>query len=130
MTTRRSLRVSVIPGLFAICRLDPDSAVPPGLSAGSLLSVTRTASELSIVCEEQLVPHSIRCEKGWRCLAVEGPLAFTATGLLASLAGPLAEAEVSIFAVSTFDTDYILVPGEQIARAVEALAAAGHEISQ
>jgi hypothetical protein len=130
MTTPRRLRVRVIPGAFAICRLDSRATVPVSMGAGQLLSVTRTASELSIVCEEQSVPEGSRCEKGWRCLVVEGPLAFTATGILASLAGPLAEAGVSIFAVSTFDTDYILVPDERISRALEALTTAGHDVSE
>jgi hypothetical protein len=130
MTTGRGLRLRVIPGMFAVCRLGPDDAVPPGMTAGALLSVTRTPDELSIVCGEEVVPEGARCEKGWKCLAVEGPLPFSATGILASLAGPLAEAEVSIFAVSTFDTDYLLVPGPRIAVAVTVLEAAGHVVAQ
>jgi hypothetical protein len=129
MTAERRLRLRIVPDLFAVCRLGPDDAVPPGLTAGPLLSVTRTADELSIVCAEGLVPQGARCERGWRCLAVEGPLPFSATGILASLAGPLAEANVSIFAVSTFDTDYLLVPGQQMALALAALEAAGHEVA-
>lgn len=129
MTTRPGLRLRVIPGTFAVCRLGPDDAVPSGMTAGALLSVTRTLDELSIVCGEEVVPEGARCEKGWKCLAVEGPLPFSATGIMASLAGPLAEAEVSIFAVSTFDTDYLLVPGPRIAVAVAALEAAGHEVA-
>jgi hypothetical protein len=128
MTIRRGLRLRVIPGIFAVCRLGPDDAIPSVIAAGSLLSVTRTPDELSIVCGEEVAPEAARCEKGWKCLVVEGPLPFSATGILASLAGPLAEAEISIFAVSTFDTDYLLVPGPQIAQAVTALEAAGHYV--
>lgn len=125
----RRLRLRVLPGLFAVCRLGPDDAVPSGLTAGPLLSVTRTADELSIVCADALVPQGARFERGWKCFAVEGPLPFSATGIMASLAGPLAEANVSIFALSTFDTDYLLVPGQQIALALAALEAAGHAVA-
>jgi hypothetical protein len=125
---RRGLRLRIIPGIFAVCRLGPDDAVPSGIAAGGLLSITRTPEELSIICREEVVPEGARCEKGWKCLVVEGPLPFSATGILASLAGPLAEAGISIFAVSTFDTDYLLVPEPQIARAVAALEAAGHQV--
>jgi hypothetical protein len=130
MTPGLGRRLRAIPGVFAVCRLGPDDAVPPGMIEGPFLSITRTPDELSIVCAEEAVPDGARCEKGWKCVAVEGPLPFSAIGILASLAAPLAEAQVSIFAISTFDTDYLLVPGAQLARAVAALEAAGHEISQ
>jgi uncharacterized protein len=124
------MRLTIIPGMFAVCRLDPDALVPSGLTAGALLSVTRTPHELSIVCGEQVAPEGARCERGWKCLAVEGPLPFSATGILASLAAPLAQAEISIFALSTFDTDYLLVPESRLASAIAALVAAGHEVAQ
>jgi uncharacterized protein len=130
MTTRRRLRLHILPGTFAICRLDPDAAVPPSISAGGVVSVTRTPAELSIVCEQDAVPEGVRCETGWKCLAVEGPLAFSETGVLASVAGPLADAGVSIFAMSTFDTDYVLVHGSQLPRATGVLDAAGHQVAQ
>ena len=128
MSSRTGLRLRMLPGMFAVFRLGHDDVVPSGIRAGGLLSVTRTPDELSIVCSEGDVPEGARCEKGWKCLAVDGPLSFSATGILASLAGPLAEAEVPIFVVSTFDTDYLLVPGSQVTQAVTALTAAGHEV--
>jgi hypothetical protein len=120
-----TLRLRVVPGTLAICRLGAREAVPAWAS-GSLLSVTRTPDELSVVCDQGVVPEGVRAERGWRALAVEGPLDFALTGVLAGLAAPLAAAGISIFAISTFDTDWLLVRDHQLAAACEALRAAGH----
>ncbi len=114
-------------GTFAVCRLDPDSPLP-GWASGPFVSVTRTADELSVVCLEEGVPDGVRCERGWRCLRVAGALDFALVGVLASLLGPLADAGVSAFAVSTFDTDYLLVKDGDYGRAVDALRRAGHGV--
>ena len=90
--------------------------------------MTRTAEELSIVCAAAAIPTGVRVVRGWRCLRVAGRLDFSLTGVLASIAAPLAAANVSIFAVSTSDTDYVLVPGESLTAAMEALSASGHEV--
>ncbi len=126
------LRLSVLPGRLAVCRLDAGAAVPAWAAmegddgGGSIVSVSRTAEELSIVCPEPRVPAAIagesRVERGWRAFKVEGPLDFALTGILARLSGCLAEAGVSIFAISTFDTDYLLVREAQFAMASTALA--------
>ena len=81
-----------------------------------------------MVCPESVVPEGVRKQGGWRCFKVRGPLAFELTGVLASLASPLAAAGVPIFALSTFDTDYLLVPGNELAEALDALGAAGHRV--
>lgn len=112
-----------------MCRLDAHAPVPAGGSNATFWSVTRTAAELSVVCDEKQAPEGARCETGWRCIAVEGPLPFWATGILASLAGPLAEARISIFALSTFDTDFVLVQESDLARALVTLRSAGHEMA-
>ena len=91
--------------------------------------MTRTPDEFSIVCEEGSVPNEARAEKGWVALKLEGPFPFAMTGVLTSFTVPLAEAGISIFAVSTFDTDYVLVKREQLNDAVQALAAAGHAMT-
>lgn len=113
---------------MAICRLGPDNEIPNWAGSAAFTSVTRTRTELSIVCPEDAVPDGIARESGWRILQVEGPLDFALTGVLASIAGPLAEAFVSIFAISTFDTDYVLVRESDVDGAVEALRNAGHRV--
>jgi len=93
-----------------------------------VVSITRRTGELSVVCREARVPADVRAERGWRALEVEGPLAFEEVGVLHALTGPLARAAVSLFAMSTFDTDLLLVREETLERAVEALRAAGHQV--
>jgi hypothetical protein len=124
-----NLTLSLLEGRFAVCRLAPGDEVPAWASRGAFTSITRTRDELSVVCAEGVVPEGIPCERGWRVFRVEGPLDFGLTGVLASVAVPLAEAEVSIFAVATFDTDYVMVREENVERALAALAAAGHRVS-
>jgi uncharacterized protein len=121
------LRLQLLEGSLAICRLEPSAPVPAwGLSRGPLCSVTRTSEELSVVCGASAVPAGVRCEKDWRAFQVKGPLAFSLTGILDALTDPLAQARVSIFAVSTFDTDYLLVREAQLEAAGTALQGAGH----
>jgi uncharacterized protein len=121
------VRLTIVPGRFAVSRLAAGDPIPPGLGNG-MVSITRTAGELSIVCAEAAAPVGARIEKGWICLALPGPIPFTATGILSSLLAPLAEAAVGIFAISTYDTDYVLVKEAQLEQAVAALKAAGHEL--
>ena len=100
--------------------------MPEWAQSGKIWSITRTADELSVVCWQKNVPEGVRSEGGWRCLKLEGPLDFSLTGILVSLAAPLAEAGISIFAISTFDTDYLLVNRDDLERSVDALEGAGH----
>lgn len=122
----RHLDYHVHPGRFAVCRLDPASPVPGWLPDQGWSSITRTRAELSIVCEESLVPPSVKRQGGWRQIELAGPFDFALTGILASILNPLAAAGVPIFAISTFDTDWVLIPGEHLEEAKQALAAAGH----
>lgn len=117
----------VLPGYYAICRLAPD--VPwPRWAVGEFVSMSRAADELTIVCAQDAVPSGVRCEAGWRCLRVAGTMDFTAIGVLASLVVPLAEGDISVFAVSTFDTDYVLVKEHDFDRACAALRQQGHRL--
>ena len=109
-------------------RLDPDADLPDWVRGGHFWSVTRSDAELSIVCAENDVPADASAERGWRAFEVAGPLDFSLTGVVSSLVGPLAEADVPIFVLSTFETDYVLVHEPDLARAVAALAAAGHTV--
>lgn len=124
----RRLNIAVHPRGYAICRLSADAGVPEWATGRAFLCIARTAAELSIVCEERGVPTEIRAERDRRLLEIEGPLDFSWTGVLASIANPLAEAQISIFAVSTYDTDYVLVANVDLERAVAALERAGHSV--
>ncbi len=124
----RSLRLRILNGRMSVYRLDLASEAPEWARTGDFFSITRTADELSIVCPEGAVPEGVRCEGGWRALKLEGPFEFSEVGVLASFAGPLAEAGVSVFAVSTYDTDYVLVKEEQLGTAAAALRGRGHEV--
>ena len=108
------LALSLLPDTLAICRLAPDAEVPAWAWTGEPASVTRTRDELSVVCRMDAVPKDVRAEAGWRCLKVDGPLDFALTGILAALSAPLAAAGISLFAVSTYDTDYLLVKAENL----------------
>jgi hypothetical protein len=127
--TRHRLKLTLLPDLLAVCRLDGGSAIPEWATSGAFFSVTGSPDELSIVCPEEGVPRESKAERGWRGLRVEGPLDFSLTGVLASLASPLAERGISIFAVSTYDTDYLLVRSEQLESTRETLRKAGHVVS-
>jgi hypothetical protein len=124
-----NLTLILLPDVLAICRLEPEAAVPDWANGGGIISVTRTSDELSIVCAEAGVPEGVTADRGWRSFKVEGPLDLSLTGVLASLAGPLAEARVNIFALSTFDTDYLLVKQDKLTLAAAALKRAGHRLA-
>ena len=125
--SNRRFQVTVLPGSFAIVRLAADAPLPSWASAGDFFSVTRTSDELSVVCLATQVPSSLTAETGWRALKVHGPFALSEIGVLAALAAALAHAKVSVFAISTFDTDYVLVKAERVQAADDALRRAGHE---
>jgi len=114
--------------LYAIVRLEPDSEVPVWARNGHFWSITRSDSELSLVCPQDDVPTDASAERGWCALEVAGPLDFSLTGVVSSLVVPLAEEEIPIFLISTFETDYLLVREPDLHRAVEALTAAGHAV--
>jgi enamine deaminase RidA (YjgF/YER057c/UK114 family) len=117
------MNVVVLEETLAICRLDPSNRIPSWaleLHEG-FVSITRTKEELSIVCPQEAVPPDTRVEEDWRALKVPGPIPFSQTGVLANLANPLAKAGISIFAIATYDTDYVLVRQRDLPRALEAL---------
>jgi hypothetical protein len=113
---------------FAISRLASDAPIPAWATTGVFFSITRTADELSVICPQEAVPEGVTCERRWRCLRVAGKMPFSVVGVLASLTAPLAEAEISLFAISTFDTDYLLLKAEDLESAVDVLRRLGHTI--
>ena len=120
------LTLSVMANAFAVCRMAPNAGIPPWIPTKGFVSITRTVNELSIVCLSDAVPETIRAERGFRVLKVEGPLDFCLTGILLSVLGPLTDAEIPIFAVSTYDTDYVLVKEVDLKPALSVLSALGH----
>lgn len=121
------LRLSLLPEDYVIARLPADAPVPAGvLEAKGFVSVSRTADELSIVCPQAVALQAPKLDGGWRTLKLHGPFAFDEVGILAALLAPLAEARIGIFAVSTFDTDYLLVKATELPHALATLRAAGH----
>ena len=123
-----ALQLDVLPGTSAIARLEPNTEFPEWARDATLSAAVRTSDELTVVCPADAVPPEVTCEGPFRTLAVRGPLDFALTGILASLAAPLAEAGISIFALSTFDTDLLLVREHDLAAARAALEGAGHRI--
>jgi hypothetical protein len=129
MQRQSPLRLSLLPGRFAVCRLEPHDAIPAWVpSAGALVVVARTDQELSIVCDATVVPASVRAERGLRAFVVRGPLPFDAVGIMAGLSGALASADIALFAASTFDTDYILVREDRIDEARATLSGRGYAV--
>lgn len=125
---QRHLTLSLLPGWYSICRMDAATPVPPWATRDTFFSVTRTAEELSVVCETAAVPQGIQAEHDRRAFAVQGPLDFNAIGILAELSGRLAAATVSLFVVSTYDTDYLFVRDVDVNRSTAALREAGHSV--
>jgi hypothetical protein len=122
------LRLSTLPGTLAVARLEADAPVPDW-ARGAFLTITRTGDELSIVCDDDAVPEGVQAERGWAAFKLHGPIPFEMIGIAAALLAPLAEARISVFMISTYDTDYVLVKRERLAEAADALRRAGHDVS-
>ena len=122
------MTLDVMPGSYAVCRLDAAAAFPPWASRGAFASMTRTPHELSIVCPLDGVPEDVQAQRGYRGLVVRGPLDFSEVGIVAALAATLAAASISIFVVSTYDTDYLFLRDGDLDRAVVVLRDAGHSV--
>ncbi len=114
------MQLRLLPETFAICRLGSEQEIPGwALRHKNFLSITYTADELSLVCSQTAVPASVHCERDWKAFQVIGPLDFSLTGILAALTTPLASGRIPLFAISTFDTDYILVKTHHVEKAVQ-----------
>ncbi len=132
------LTLSVLEGSYVICRLESNAPVPDWAWHGELANISKTRDELSIVCSASNVPDSVsdtisdtmRCEREWAALKLHGPFDFALTGVLVSVLEPLRDAGIGIFAVSTFDTDYVLVKNTNLKLAIQTLRKAGHDIRQ
>ena len=125
---KRSL--SLMPGVFAVCRLDKEATVPGWALGGRFFSVARTPDELSVVCEQGVVPKGIVREDGWRCLKVESPFAFDLTGVVSSMAARLAEGGTKMFVIATWDSDYLMVKQHDLDPTIATLEEAGHRVER
>jgi hypothetical protein len=124
------LKFTLLPERMAIARLEHDAPVPAWATRGAFTSVTRSPSELSIVCGEDSMPRDVAAARGWRTLLLEGPFPLTATGIASDFTTVLASANVSVFVISTYETDFVLVPEKSLDAAIAALARAGHSVSR
>jgi hypothetical protein len=122
------LKFRRLPGTYAIIRLAPDAPVPGWATKGDFTSVSRSAEELSIVCPTNNLPADVDSKLRWICYKLEGPFAFSLTGVLLSFIEPLSNSGIPIFAISTFDTDYVLVQEEFAGMTQQALDQTGHEL--
>lgn len=125
----RNLNLSLLSHLYAVCQFHPDNNIPYWALIGDFVSLTRTHEELSIVCQQDNVPEDIEAERGWRCLQVQGAFDFSVAGIHVSLAIPLSEANISVLAIATYATDYILIKEEHVEQALLVLQKAGHCIN-
>lgn len=129
-TTPRRFELSVLPERFAVAQLAPDATLPAPQPNAAFFSVTRTDEELSLVCVESALPKNAHAQTGWRALKVHGPFSLSEVGVLSALAAPLADARISLFVISTFNTDYFLIHAEQLSSALAVLERAGHKIQE
>jgi len=119
--SEKILTMKLLKEKYGVCRLDKTELIPEWAQNSGFFSITRTSDELSIVCSQDDIPNDINCEKDWRILKIEGPLDFSLIGILASISTILAQKGISIFAISTYDTDYILVKNNDVDNAISAL---------
>ena len=130
MYSSRLLKLILLKGEFAVCQLDADSGPPDWVFNRDFYSITRTSDEISFICRQDQLPGSQPCEPGWRILEIKGPFNFNEIGVLSSLLEPLASAGISILAISTYNTDYLLVKKHHLDQAILVLQTNGHEIEQ
>ena len=127
-STLKELVLSTLDGLFAICKLNPQTKIPNWALKGEFYSITRTSEELSILCPQKIIPDEMTSVGRWRGLKIEGPFQFTEIGILNSITAPLASVKISLLSISTFDTDYVFIQDDQFEDALLILAANGHEV--
>lgn len=124
----KSLELRLLDGVYAVCQLGAAAPIPAWAEGEGFLSISRSDEELSIVCLQERVPRGVKAEQEWSCLKLEGPFEFSLSGILASVLEPLAAAGVGIFAISTYNTDYVLVKRDHLEKTVHALESVGHTV--
>lgn len=123
-----SLTMKLLKGTYGVCWLEESKAIPEWAFEGEFFSITKTKDELSLVCLEENIPSGTKCQGDWRILKVQGPLDFSLVGILSSISGILARQKISVFVISTYDTDYILIKEENLSKAIDSLLNEGYNI--
>lgn len=124
----KSLPLHLLPDAYGIARLAPDAAIPLWIVGPGFMSLTRTAEELSVTCLEARIPAAVQASRGWRAFQLKGPFAFDETGIVAAVTTPLAQANIGVFVVSTYDGDHVLVKADDLPHSIAALESAGHRV--
>ncbi|WP_084050862.1 ACT domain-containing protein [Deinococcus hopiensis] len=130
VTSVSSLTLSVLPGEYSVAQLPPSAPLPVWAASGKLWAIVGAPGEISVVTESARIPADVQAENGWAALQLHGPFPFHLTGVLSAVLVPLRGAGVGIFALSTFDTDYVLVKAQRLAEALQALRSAGHTVTE
>jgi len=125
----QKLTLSLLPQQYAVCRLNPNGHIPSwALIGDDFVSLTRTHTELSVICLQENVPLGETAEREWCCLKVNGPFDLSVAGVHVSLAVPLAEADISSLSIATYDTDHLLIKQDDLEKAIQTLTQAGHNV--
>ena len=128
MIKNKKLVFTVLASSFAVCKLRPEASIPQWAYQGRFISITKTEEEVSIVCQTDNIPEDVVCAKNWRALKIVAELDFVLVGILAAISNTLAQAGISIFAISTYNTDYILVQEKHLDLALQTLLKAGCKV--
>jgi hypothetical protein len=126
--TQRKLKLSLLKDKYGICSLPATTPIPDWALKESLISITRTKEELTIVCRQDLIPSQIQCDPNWRCFRIDGAFDLNQTGVISSISSPLANAGISIYVISTYNTDYFLVKEENVNQTISVLSSSAHSI--
>ena len=126
---KRQLKLSLLEDFFGICVFESNASISEWAGTASFCSITRTEKKLTVVCPQNIIPADIEHERDWRCFRIDGSFDLNQIGVISSLAAPLAQAGISIFVVSSYDTDYILVKEEKVEQAIAVLSGDGHSIA-
>jgi hypothetical protein len=127
--TQRQLKLSLLKDKYAICTLPNDTPIPDWALTQSLISITRTGKELTIVCRMDSIPSELQSDLNWRCFRIDGSFDLNQIGVISSISSPLADAGISIYVISTYDTDYFLVQDKNVEQTISTLSNSGHSIT-
>ena len=127
--TQRQLRISLLKDKYGICSLPNTAPIPEWALKQSLVSITRTKKELTIVCPQDVIPSQCKSDLNWRCFRLDGTFDLNQIGVISSISAPLAQNGISIYVISTYDTDYFLVQQENLEQTISALSNSGHSIT-